>query len=85
MHDLHTSDRILKIALERGKQNHFHIIKKISIELGTIIEHGEDLNAENLEFNIRLLAKGTIAENTIISITKNSQFNGWKLIEIEGF
>lgn len=84
MHDIHCADKILKVSLAHGKKNGLKKIQKITIELGKIIEHGEEINAENLKFNLKLLAKNTIAQNVKISILKNISTQGWKLIEIEG-
>ncbi len=84
MHDIHCADKILKLSLEYGQKNNLKKIQKIIIELGTIIEHGEQINAENLKFNLDLLSKNTIAENAQITVKKNNSIDGWKLAEIEG-
>ena len=83
MHDLHEADRILKIALEEAKKNKLKKVTSITIELGSIIEHGEEIIPENLEFNLKMLAKGTIAEGWHIKIIKIKR-DSWNLKEIEG-
>lgn len=84
MHDLHTADKVLKISLEKAAKNKLEKIREITIELGSIIEHGEEINPENLKFNLALLAKGTIAQTAAIKIIKKKSIDGWKLTEIEG-
>ena len=83
MHDLHTADKIIKIALEQGLKNKLKKITKIVVELGSIVEHGEEINSANLKFNLKLLSKGTIAENSEIKIGKIKGAS-WNLKEIEG-
>ena len=59
MHDLHAADQILKLVLEKANDNKLIKVKKIIIELGSVVEHGEEINAENLVFNLKLLAKNS--------------------------
>jgi len=82
MHDFHLAQQILKIALEYAEKNHFKKIKKIELELGSILEHGEYILPENLIFNFNLLSKNTIAESAELKIKKIKGEN-WKLISIE--
>ena len=83
MHDLHEADRVLKLVLEHAERNKLKEVTKIVIGLGSVIEHGSEIDPENLKFNIGLLARGTKAENVEVVIKK---INGaaWKLDEIEG-
>ncbi len=83
MHDLHAADQILKLALDQANENKLLKVTKIVIELGSMIEHGEDINADNLAFNLKLLAKNTPARGAKVVI-KKVKGNGWKLVEIEG-
>ena len=82
MHDMHLAQQILKIVLEYAKKNNLKNIKKIELELGSILEHDEVISPENLIFNFNLLSKGTIAENTELNI-KSIAGDSWKLISIE--
>lgn len=84
MHDFHAADNILKTALEYANKNKLKKIDKIKIELGKFVEHGQEILADNLEFNIKMLSQGTIAENCEIVIIGKQGENGYKLIEIEG-
>ncbi|MAG44409.1 hypothetical protein CL633_00790 [bacterium] len=84
MHDIHASNQILKLALKYAKKNNLSKIKKITVKLGHLIEHGQEVLPENLKFNIKMLAKGTIAEKTTIRIKKAKNKNILKLIEIQG-
>jgi len=82
MHDFHLADQILKIVLEYAEKNSFKSVKKIELELGSILEHGEIISPENLIFNFNLLSKNTIAEDAELDIKKIAGDN-WKLVSIE--
>jgi Zn finger protein HypA/HybF involved in hydrogenase expression len=83
MHDLHAADKILQLALSAANDNKLLVIKKIVIELGMVIEHGQDIDPDNLAYNIRLLSKNTPARGAEV-IIKKVDSNGWRLVEIEG-
>jgi len=68
MHDLHIADKILKLVLEEGQKNNLKKITKIVVELGEFVEHGSQITPGNLKFNIKILARGSIAENAKIII-----------------
>lgn len=74
MHDLHLANQIVKLAKKYagGKP-----IKSIAIELGDILEHGENITAENLRYNINLLL------SNIDVIIKKINGPNWKITEIE--
>ncbi len=79
MHDIHLANKILNLILKNAKKNNLKKITKIKIELGEIIEHNQIITPENLKFNIKMLAKGTIAENVKIEIyatKKNKKLHG---------
>ncbi|OIO46812.1 MAG: hypothetical protein AUJ28_01825 [Parcubacteria group bacterium CG1_02_37_51] len=83
MHDLHEADKILKVVLAKAEENNLKQVDQIEIKLGQIEEHGEIINPDNLAFNIRNLAKGTIAADAEINIV---EIGGdiWELVSIEG-
>jgi Zn finger protein HypA/HybF involved in hydrogenase expression len=83
MHDFHLADIIYKTIMDYAEKNNLKKITKATIELGAIIEHGEEILAENLDFNIKMLAQGGLADGIILDIKKGGS-NDWKLIEIEG-
>ncbi len=83
MHDLHAADQILKLALDKANENKLLRVKKVVIELGSMVEHGEEINAENLAFNLKLLAKNTPAKGTEV-IVRKVKGDTWRLVEIEG-
>lgn len=83
MHDLHIANKITNLAIEYGQKNNLKKITKINIELGTIVEHGEEINPDNLKFNINLLTKNTIAEGAEVFIGK-IKGESWNLKEIDG-
>lgn len=70
MHDLHAADKVIKLVLEGAKANKLKDVKKIVINLGTVIEHGAEILPANLEFNIKMLAKNSIAEGLQVDIKK---------------
>lgn len=83
MHDLHEADRILKLVLDHAKRNKLKKVTKIKIGLGSVIEHGSEIDPENLKFNIGLLACGTVVEGAEVVVKKITGAT-WKLEEIEG-
>lgn len=83
MHDLHAADIILKVVLEKAEESKLLKVKKIVIELGSVVEHGEEINEENLIFNLKLLAENTPAKGAEM-IVKKTKGDSWKLVEIEG-
>jgi Zn finger protein HypA/HybF involved in hydrogenase expression len=82
MHDFHLADIIYKTILDYAAKNNLKKITKVVIELGSIAEHGEEILAENLKFNIKMLAQGGLAEDLAIIINKISG-DSWILKEIE--
>jgi Zn finger protein HypA/HybF involved in hydrogenase expression len=83
MHDLHEADKILKVILDYAQKNNLKKVTKAVIDLGSIVEHGEELSPVNLEFNIKMLAEGTLANGLRVVINK-IQGDSWVLREIEG-
>ena len=57
MHDLHAADKILKVVLDKAAEKNLMRVDKILIELGSIIEHGDEINPDNLKFNIKIATK----------------------------
>lgn len=94
MHDFHLADIIYKTILDYAAKNNLTKVTKAVIELGSVVEHGEEILAENLEFNIRMLAEGSpshkasadrggIADGLKVEISRGEGSN-WTLKEIEG-
>lgn len=83
VHDLHLAQQILKTVLEYAEKNNLKSIKKIELELGSIVEHGEYISPENLIYNFKLVSKNTIAETAELKI-KQIKGDEWKLVSIEG-
>ncbi len=79
---MHLAQQIIKTVLEYADKNGFKKIKKIELELGSILEHDEVISPENLIFNFNLLSKNTIAENAELNI-KQIAGDNWKLVAIE--
>lgn len=84
MHDLHAADKVFQIVQEAAAKNNLSKITKISLELGEIIEHGSDINTENLEYNLRILLEKTPHKNAEIEIKKVKKKNLLKVASVEG-
>jgi len=82
MHDIHEANRIAQIITEHLKKHNLKKVTDINIELGSVIEHGQDISPENLDFNLRLILKDEIDELTKINI-KKVKGESWKLVSIE--
>ncbi len=76
MHDFHLANQIVKIAEDHAQARGLLKITKIVIELGDIVEHGESITPENLEYNINLLLPCKVE-------IKKAKRDKWKLISIE--
>lgn len=83
VHDFHLANEVLKTVLEYASQNGLKNVSRVRIELGSLIEHGEEILPENLIHNFKLLAKDTIVQNAELKI-KTIKGNIWKLLDIEG-
>ncbi|MFA6098600.1 MAG: hydrogenase/urease maturation nickel metallochaperone HypA [Patescibacteria group bacterium] len=70
MHDLIAAQDIVKTALEIAKKNKLKKITRITVKLGKIIEHNQELSSENLQFNFELVKRNTLAENALLMIKK---------------
>lgn len=83
MHDFHLADLIYKTIKEEAEKNDLKKISIVTIALGSIIEHGEEVLPENLKFNIKMLAQGGIADGLEVNIERIIG-NQWILKDIEG-
>jgi len=83
MHDLMAAQEILRKALEVAREKKLKKITKIVVELGTVIDHDEEITEENISFNLKNLAKGTLAEEAEVVVQKVSG-NHYALTEMEG-
>lgn len=97
MHDLLAAKDIIDEVVENAKKNNLKKISKVLIELGakeyhhgsTSLTAGGDhahlevIDPENLEFNLKLVAKNTVAENAEF-IIKKSDIADILVKEIEG-
>lgn len=73
MHDLHLANQIVKLAKKYAADKK---IKSISLELGDILEHGENITPENLRYNLNLLLPEIDVKLSKI------QGNTWRIKEI---
>lgn len=83
MHDFHLADLIYKTIIEYAEKNNLKKVTKAVIELGSIVEHGEEILPANLDFNIKMLAENGIARGLTVEINRIVG-NSWVLKEIEG-
>jgi Zn finger protein HypA/HybF involved in hydrogenase expression len=72
MHELHAADKILNKVISFGENKSLKKILSISLDLGVVIEHGEEINPRNLRYNFESLSKGTIADGAKLEIKKVS-------------
>lgn len=84
MHDLHLADKIIKQVLEFGRENKLSKIEKVEIKIGNILEHGELISSEGLNFNLKMLAKDTPAQDAEFIIEKFDKKGEYEIAEIEG-
>jgi len=70
MHDLIASQDILKQAIKIAEKNKLKKITKITVKLGKIVEHNQEIMPENLAFNFELVKKNTIAESAKLVVKK---------------
>ena len=77
MHDFNLANEIVQIAKEHVQKSGLSKISKIVVELGSIIEHGENISVQNLKYNINLLMPCQV---------KIKKINGdtWRLVTMEG-
>ena len=83
MHDIHVADKIFRLIVEYANKSNLKVVKKVEIELGSIIEHGADITAENLDFNLRMLGRDFFPKDIQININKVTG-SDWKLVSIAG-
>lgn len=62
MHDLHMAQRIMEVVKQNAKKHSLEKVTKVSVGIGRVVEHGEQIFPENLKFNLQLLAAGSVAE-----------------------
>ena len=84
MHDIHLADKIIKKVLEFAKENKLSKVEKVDIKIGNILEHGELISPEGLNFNLKLLAKETILQNAEFIIERCDRKGEYEIVEIEG-
>lgn len=83
MHDLHVADKIFKLVQANAKIAKLEKVQIVTIELGSVIEHGADITLENLDFNLRMLGEGYFPSGVQIIINKVPGYD-WKLVSISG-
>ena len=77
------AQELLKTALEVARDKKLKKITKIIVELGTVIDHDEEITEENISFNLKNLSVGTEAEGASVIVHKVAG-NHYILKEIEG-
>ena len=83
MHDLIAAKEILAQIISQAKKNKLNKVTSAKIELGHIADHGEEITKDNLEFNLKMLSKNTLAENLALDI-REVKGRDTKLKEIQG-
>ncbi len=77
MHDLHLANQITKVAQEYARKNGLEKISRLELELGSIVEHEEEVTPEGLLYNL-----GLLLPDCRVEIKKRIGENYWKLISI---
>lgn len=83
MHDFHVANHIQKLVLEHALKNNLKKVTNILVELGSVLEHGDQILADNLIFNIKMLLKNSIAREAEVVVVP-TEGDSWVLKEIEG-
>lgn len=83
MHDFHLADSIFRTIMDYAAKNNLKKVTKASVELGSIVEHGEEILPDNLKFNIKMLSEGTIAAGLDVEVSSVAG-DSWTLKDIEG-
>lgn len=83
MHDFHLADSIYRAILKEAEIRNLKSISRAVIEIGSIVEHGEEVLPENLDFNIKMLAEKGIASDLELEISRTIG-DTWILKEIDG-
>lgn len=76
---------IFDLILRYAHRNKFKVVGKVEIELGLIAneDHVDDILPANLKANLKMLAKGSIAEKAEFEVIKTSG-KGYRLVSIDG-
>jgi len=89
MHDFILAKQMIDQVLEIAKEKKLEKIIEVDLEVGQIAmahdgceEHAHDLTAENIAFNLKAIAKGTILENAEFKI-KKIEGDFWKITDIK--
>jgi len=82
MHDWHLANEIIRVAEEQIKERNISSVYEVCISLGSIKEHGEEINPDNLESNLRLLSRGTVMDGANFTIKPIADKGIWILKEI---
>lgn len=83
MHDLIAAQDILKQAIKIAKKNKLKKITKITVKLGKIVEHHQEITPENLQFNFELVKRNTIAGSARLAI-KREKGDSVSIAEVQG-
>ncbi|MBU0707102.1 hydrogenase maturation nickel metallochaperone HypA [Patescibacteria group bacterium] len=70
MHDLYAAQDIVEAANKTAKKKGLSKITKLVIELGVIVDHGDEIKETNLKFNIKMLAQHTLAQGAKVVVIK---------------
>ena len=89
MHDLLLAKEIIDELKNIIQQEKLSAVKSVSLEIGSVTlahdghpEHAEDISIENLEFNLRNIAKNAPIGDAVFKIKKVTG-NNWKITGIE--
>lgn len=83
MHDLIAAQDIVKAALKTAKEQGLKKIAHVTVRLGKIVEHNQELTPENLRFNFELVSRNTLAEKAKLTI-RPGRGRELSVVEIQG-
>jgi len=83
MHDIHVANKIYKLIVENAARARLKVVRIVTIDLGSVEEHGADITAENLDFNLKMLGQDFFPKDIQIKINR-VMGSDWKLVSISG-
>jgi len=89
MHDFMLAKSIADKLLEEAGKNNVKKVKLVRLEIGSVAlehdgfpEHVDDVDPDNLQFALKGICRGTVAEDAVFEI-KKVEGHEWKLVDIE--
>lgn len=78
MHDILLAKEIVAETVKQAQKRNLKKIQKVGLILGSLIEHGEEINETNLKDNFDFLSKGTLIDGAALLI-KRRKISGYRI------